>query len=49
MVNSGTEFGEVPEGWEISTVSELCEFVSEGGYPEIFQEGSQLYIINQRV
>ena len=48
MVDSGTEFGEVPEGWEISTVSELCEFVSRGVTPK-YQEGSQLYIINQRV
>ncbi|QQS59472.1 restriction endonuclease subunit S [Candidatus Peregrinibacteria bacterium] len=45
MVDSGTEFGEIPEGWEVKEIGDIC-ITSSGGTPsrkreeEFYQNGT---------
>ncbi len=43
-----SELGPIPKGWSISTIDDLCDFVSRGVTPKYFV-GSKRYIINQKV
>lgn len=45
IVNS--ELGMIPEGWEVSIVNDICEFVSRGVTPK-YEAGSKRFIINQK-
>lgn len=45
MINS--EFGKIPEGWQVKKVKDLCSFVSRGVTPK-YENGSGRYIINQK-
>ena len=42
-----SELGMIPEGWEISTVNDICEFISRGVTPK-YEVGSKRFIINQK-
>ncbi len=33
MVNSGTNFGEIPEGWEVKMIGDVCTRIQAGGTP----------------
>lgn len=43
-----SELGEVPKGWKLRTVENVCSAVLRGVTPK-YEVGSQRYIINQRV
>jgi len=43
-----SELGEIPNGWGITTVADVCSIVTRGVTPK-YEEGSRRYIINQRV
>lgn len=43
-----SELGEIPDGWEIKSVADICKSVTRGVTPS-YQEGTGRFIINQRV
>jgi len=43
-----SELGEIPKGWSVKTISDVCTVVTRGVTPK-YQEGSGRFIINQRV
>lgn len=43
-----TELGKIPKGWDIKTLEEVSNVMVRGVTPE-YQDGSQRYIINQKV
>lgn len=43
-----SEFGKIPEGWKIKTLSEICDLISRGVTPK-YKKGTKKYIINQKV
>jgi len=48
MVDSGTEYGLIPEGWEVKTLSEVMHFVRGRSYSseQISDTGGDYYIVN---
>ena len=47
MVDSGTSFGMIPEGWEIKQLISLAKYLSRGISPLYHEEGESL-VINQK-
>lgn len=45
IINS--EFGKIPEGWQVKKIKDICSFVSRGVTPK-YERGSGRYIINQK-
>jgi type I restriction enzyme S subunit len=43
-----SELGDIPAGWVIKTIEDICDVVTRGVTPE-YGEGSGRYIVNQRV
>lgn len=43
-----SELGSIPKGWEIVTISDVCDFVSRGVTPD-YEDGTGSWIINQKV
>ena len=47
MVDSGTEYGEIPEGWEVENLGNLTSYLSRGMSPK-YDENGFSSVINQR-
>lgn len=47
MVDSGTEFGKIPEGWEVKRVGEVADYIARGIAPK-YDEAGDCLVINQR-
>jgi hypothetical protein len=35
MVDSGTEFGMIPEGWEVKSLKKICSKVTDGTHDSL--------------
>ena len=47
MVDSGTKFGKIPEGWKVSTIGDVVEVASRGPSLDYVEERG-IPVINQR-
>ena len=47
LVESGTEYGKIPEGWGVKRLNDLCEYIGRGVSPK-YDEESQNIVLNQK-
>ena len=47
LVDSGTELGEIPEGWEVMSLSEACNSIDDGDWIETKDQGGSDYRLLQ--
>ena len=46
MVDSWTEFGEIPEGWEVKKLENVCSKVTDGTHESLKETTSWFYMIS---
>ncbi len=47
MVDSGTEFGMIPEGWNLKALENVCDYIGRGISPSYNDEGESI-VLNQK-